>query len=111
MATRTTGAEWNKFYTDSSIWKDGTYHEDEEFTVDGAVVDDLCEIKDQAKVTVSGGIVYLDGREDYNKAPSLEAFFKRWRKTQMTAYLNVEVDKTKLEAVMKAIITAGGKIK
>lgn len=40
MATKTTGAEFKAFYSDKAWWPDGTWHEDEEVSIDGAQVDD-----------------------------------------------------------------------
>jgi len=47
---------------------------------------------------------------DGDEGPSLETYFRRWRKKQTTTFLTVECDHTKLEAVKAAIKAAGGKI-
>lgn len=111
MAIKTTGAEWKKFYTDPDFWPDGTWHDDEEITVNGDVADaddNLEMIDDSAAVTVAGGVVFIHEGDD--DGPTLEAYFKRWRKKQTTVFLSVEVSKDKVDAVAAAIAHAGGKL-
>ena len=106
-----TGAEWNRFYADAKSWPDGAWHEDEELTVDGKEPPedlDYSAVPDAAIMTVSGGVVYLDGVEEL---PSLEAYFKRWRKRQTTTVLVVEVPNKAVDAVRAAISAAGGKVR
>ena len=116
MATKTTGAELKKFYTDPSFWtEDGnTWHEEEELVVDGVPVSDeghdILNIPDNAQVTVSGGSVYNDSLWPCEKAPSFETYFKRWRKNQTTKFLSIEVPNNLLEKVIEAIKLAGGKV-
>ena len=59
-------------------------------------------------LTVAGGIVYLKGLEE---GPSLEAYFKRWRKRQTTTVLVVEVPHEAADAVRAAVAAAGGKVR
>lgn len=83
MTTKTTGAEWKRFYSDKTYWPKQAYHEDEELIVDGEPwtwTDDMMTIADAAKITVSGGVVYLN--ENDKNGPTVEAYFKRWRKAQ-----------------------------
>lgn len=112
MGTKTTGAEWKRYYSDTSAWPDGAWHDDEIITVNGVDAEDidLNEIEDSAVVVVSGG-VYLTGTHADDNAPSLETHFKRWRKAQSTTFLAVEVPNEKLEAVLQAIQQAGGNVK
>lgn len=111
MTTKTTGAEWKKFYGDREFWPYGAWHDDEEITIDGtkAPIDaDLSIVSDDAAITVAAGVVFLVA--DADDGPTLEAYFKRWRKKQTTVFLSVEVSKEKAEAVRVAIIHAGGKV-
>lgn len=111
MATKTTGAEWKRFYADPQFWPEGAWHEDEEVTIDGRTAgddDDLSMLNDTAAVTVAGGIVFVQANDD--DGPTLEAYFKRWRKQQNTVFLAVEVPREKAEAVRAAIANAGGKV-
>lgn len=111
MTTKTTGAEWKKFYADPEFWPEDAYHEDEEFTLDGASCDegiDVDMIDDVSVVTVSGGIVFI--KQSDTDRPTLENHFKRWRKKQSTVFLNIEVPKEKLEALLNAVKAAGGKV-
>ena len=111
MPVKTNGEEFKKYYTDDSIWPDGTWHDDVLITVDG-INDpgiDLCSIEDSAVVVISGG-VFLTGTDADNNAPSLETHFKRWRKAQNVVFLTVEVPRELEEAVVAAITAAGGKV-
>ena len=111
MTTKTTGAEWSAFYADKAAWPDHAWHEDETVTVDGAEVDNLefdpANLPPNARVTVSGGVVFLN--EESTNGPTLEAYFKSWRKKQNTVFMTVEVRRADAEKVQAAITTAGGK--
>lgn len=110
MATKTTGAEFKRFYEDPAYWPDGVWHEDVLFTVDGEPAGDsydMSKVPDGAQVTIEGGIVM--GPPHDGKEPSVETLFKRWRKAQTIKTLVVEVDVSKLDAVVAAIKAAGGK--
>ena len=111
MATKTTGAEFKRFYDDKAFWPDdGTYHEDETVFVDGAHVEDWDaeNMADTAQLTLSGGIVF--GPKLTGKEPSFEAYFKRWKKLQNTASFAVECSNESKDAVIAAIKAAGGKV-
>lgn len=114
MATKTTGAEFKRFYNDGAFWPkyDGnTWHEDEILTVNGVVQEegvDTDALPDEAEVKIEGGIVF--GPEWDGNEPSFEAYFKRWRKKQNTASFLVECDLSQLEAVKAAVKTAGGRV-
>ena len=60
MATKTTGAEWKRYYQDAKAWPDGWFHEDEEVTVNGVYDEDadLTAVPDDAAIVVKGGIIY-----------------------------------------------------
>lgn len=112
MTTKATGAELKAFYSDKAAWpgEDGdTWHDDELILVEGAKVEGYENIPDDAKVTIEGGVVFSKSWDD-ESAPSFETHFKRWRKTQNTAFLAVECPKDKLDAVKAAIRAAGGKV-
>lgn len=104
------GREWNKFYADESAWPESAWHEDAQITVDGELVDDefdLSAVPDTSMLTVSGGIVFLDGSvEDI----SLETHFKRWRKRQTTTVVLVEIPKVDVAEMKSVISKAGWKI-
>ena len=114
MPTKTTGAEFKRFYNDDSFWPqdDGnTWHEDETITVNGVEQTDGVDtdtLPDDAVVTIADGIVFgpkWDGNE-----PSFETYFKRWRKQQSTVSFLVECDASKLDALKAAIKAAGGRV-
>jgi len=121
MATKTTGAEFKRFYTDANYWppeanhssaQDNVWHEDATIVVNGKETgpcDDLMNIPDSAEVRLEGGIV-LGSRWQNDDEPSFETYFKRWRKEQTTKSFVVECDESKLEAVMAAVKAAGGKV-
>lgn len=113
MTVKTTGAEWSAFYADESAWPDGAWQEDQIVTVDGIEIDnsnfDKSQLSPTARITVSGGIVFLN--DDAKDGPTLEAHFKRWRRTQTTVFLTVEVSKADAKKVQAAITSAGGKWK
>jgi hypothetical protein len=105
-----TGAEWKRFYTDDEAWPDGAWHDGEEITIDGLASDDvdLSDVPDSAIIKLYGGVMYMNDTED---GPSLEAYFKRWRKRQSTTVLIVEVANELADAVRDAIVAAGGKVR
>jgi len=111
MTTKTTGAEWKRYYSDNSAWPEGACHDYEVICVDGNQIDpdaDLLEIPDSASMTIAHGTVFptreaLDG-------PSLELHFKRWRKAQNTVFFACEAPRACADAVMAAILAAGGRV-
>lgn len=108
---KVTGSEWKRFYADADAWPDGAWHENEEITIDGNAPPedfDFSAVEDGAKLTLAGGVVFMTGLEE---GPSLEAYFKRWRKRQATTVLVVEVRHDAAEAVRAAIAAAGGKVR
>lgn len=106
MTVKTTGAEFKRFYNDPAFWPEGAWHEDDDILADGEEPDILDEIPDNAMVSITGGVVFgLEGEE-----PSLEAWFRKWRKKQTTASFVVECDVTKQADIIAMIISAGGKV-
>lgn len=112
MTTKTTGAEFKRFYADAKYWPEGgdVWHEEEEVTVSGQQVEeyslDVDKMADSDIITIAGGVVFgVSTGDDI----SFETYFKRWRKEQTTVSLVVECDKAKLDAVKDAIKAAGGR--
>jgi hypothetical protein len=107
---KTTGAEWNKFYSDQDIWGNGQWHDDVVIRVDGANVEDYETLPDTAKVEIDGGYVFLSDGMD-KEGPSMETYFRQWKKNQTTIFLAVECPREKYEDVILAIKSAGGIVK
>lgn len=110
MVAKTNGAEFKRFYQDPEFWPDGAFHEDVIFKVDGETQEDGIDVqtlRDASVVTIEGGIVL--GVFNDNE-PSVEAYFKRWKKQQTLTSFLVECDVSKLEAVKAAITAAGGRV-
>ena len=106
MTVKTTGAEFKRFYADSEFWPEGASHEGEEILADGEEADTLDGISGNAVVSITGGIVLgIKGKE-----PSLESWFRAWRKKQTTASFVVECEVVDKAEVIAAIIAAGGKV-
>lgn len=111
MTVKMSGSEFKRFYNDPKIWPDDVWHEDTEMSVDGVDQPDGIDdeaLSDTAVVSISGGTVY--GPQWDGDNPSLETYFKRWRKAQALTFFTVECDKADLDAVKAAIIAAGGKV-
>ena len=110
MAVRTTGVEWKRFFNDRAAWRPGVRYEDAEIIVDDKLWEgdaaDLATIPDSAFLSISGGIVYLL-LSDTN-GPTLEVYFRRWRRLQNTVFITCEAPRTSADAVRDAIIAAGG---
>ncbi len=111
MATKTTGAEFKAFYEDKTFWPEGTWHEDEEVTIDGKLPPDgfdLSNVADNARMVLANGYVINEQDEELG---SFDGYFRKWRKKQTTTFMAVEVPQEKAEAGKAAIIAAGGKVK
>lgn len=109
MTTKTTGAEFKRFYSDKEFWPNDqgdTFHEDEILTVNGATQFDF--IPDDAEVKIEGGIVF--GPRWRGDEPSFESYFKLWRKKQNTTFFLTECDVSKFDAVKAAVKAAGGRV-
>lgn len=112
MPVKTTGLEWRKFYSDNSFWPKNSWHDEEHVLVDGAEPGDdfnFDEVADETVLTVSGGVVFLN--EDATDGPSLEAYFRRWKKKQTTSLLIVEVPREAADTMRALIVAAGGKVR
>lgn len=110
MAIKTTGAEWNKFYNDPEFWPDNVYHDDTTILVNGEPCDDVDRLSDESKVVIEEGYVVL-GDVPSEGDPSLESYFKRWRKKQSHCYVVVECKKELRQKIVDAVTAAGGKCK
>jgi len=118
MAVKCTGAEFKRFYADSKYWigpeqskEDHTWHDDGLFYVNDVEQPegiDTDQLLDTDTVKIEGGVVF--GEVVGPKEPSLESYFKRWKKEQTTTAFLVECDIAMVEAVKKAVIAAGGKV-
>ena len=104
MTVKTTGAEFKRFYNDAEFWPEGVWHEDDVILANGEEVDIIDDIPETAAVAITGGVVFgLEGEE-----PSLEAWFRKWRKKQTTASFVVECDVSKQADIIAVIISTGG---
>lgn len=115
MATKASGIEFKRFYNDPQYWPavGDTYHEDVVFIVNGQELSDERDpgsVADADVVSIDGGIVMHSPFYDAGKEPSMESYFKRWRREQNTIIVAVECDRKDLEAVQAAIKAAGGKV-
>jgi hypothetical protein len=109
---KTSGAEWKRFYTDPSVWKEGCWHEDETVDIDGLASDeDLAIVADEAKVTLIGGVFFPSADGNPDEMLSLELVFRSWRKRQTTVFLSVECSRDKEASIREAIEKAGGKVR
>ncbi|HGK7311135.1 hypothetical protein [Aeromonas caviae] len=111
MTTKTTGLEFKRFMADKVLWPGDIWHEDAAISVDGVHMPDGVDVEnlsDSAVVRIDGGAVF--GPQWDENEPSLETYFKRWRKQQTTTVFVVECDSSKLEDVKAAIKAAGGRV-
>jgi len=115
MTIKCTGAEFSRFLTDTAFWRHGngdqhTWFDEAEFSVNGVEVEDvdLAQISKTDILTLAGGIVM--GPVVGASEPSLETYFKRWKKAQSTTVLCVEMPNDKVDAIKAAIKAAGGKV-
>ena len=111
MSVKATGAEIKAFMNDDEFWsqKGESWAEEVEFEINGSVSYDLNTdtLNDDDQIKLVDGYVVMEQEEE---AVSLTTFFRRWRKTQTTAYLSVEVPKDKADIIKAAIKAAGGKV-
>jgi hypothetical protein len=106
---KVSGAEFLKFYNDPSIWKEGAYHEDVVFCVNGVEVEELPEILlDTDVVSISGGFIT---DEDGNDLGTFTGVLRKWKKKQTTAVFVVECEVFLVDYIKQCIKQAGGKVK
>lgn len=112
--TKTTGAEFKRFYNDPKYWieENDMFHEDELLMVNGVQWDndeDRDKIPDNAKVVIIGGVVFSN-EWDSDKAPGFDTFFIRWKKGQNTTILCIEVKKEEVARITALLKKEGAKI-
>lgn len=114
---KTTGAEFMEFYTDSTIWVEGLYHDGEEVYIDGSddpFDGDYTEIEPNAVIRFKDGYVMNDNNDSpdfLNSAVSFEDFFKRWRKDRKFTYLVVRVPNESVVELNSFLKTIKGSVK
>lgn len=118
MSVSCNGLDFKRFYEDPTFWtpsnytgEDHTWHEDAVMYVNGEIQAEGIETEkllDTDRVTIEGGVVF--GRVFGSSEPSMEAYFRRWKKKQPTLTLLVECDLSTLALLEAAIKGAGGKI-
>jgi len=116
MATKTTGAEFKAFIQDEAYWTGDAYFEDELLLINGVPHHDDCDldytsIEDAASITIEGGVVHDSPNWAGKDAPSLESFFKRWKKQRETQTLVIEFNKSRFGEVKEALKGLGITIK
>lgn len=111
MAVKTTGLEIKQFFEDKEYWSESgspdrhTWYDDAVFTVEGETIEDITAVADTAIVKLEGGVVF--GAVVGAAEPSLESYFKRWRKAQSNVTLVVTVEKSR-EAELRAFAASIG---
>ena len=115
MPVKTTGAEFKRFYQDDRYWPDAlsTYHDDTLFHVNGEPLADGKAIDDAQgtdSISIEYGFVMNSPFHKAGAMPTLESYFRRWKKEQTTVSFVVECDRSSLEAVKSAVLAAGGKL-
>lgn len=109
MAVKTNGAEFRRFYNDPEIWVGSTYHDDTLILENGVEVEEYDEISDEAIVTIECGTIFPEGDYSY-RGEDMLAVFRKWKKSQNTAVLVIEFDKSKLDEISAHIKKIGVKI-
>lgn len=105
---KTTGAEFKKFYDDSTFWSQGAWHDSEEVYVDDVLYgDDYSEINDYARVKIVGGSVFVSD-EPGSMICSFETYFKRWKKSQENKMIVISVPNDRVEEVLLFLKTIKG---
>lgn len=112
MSVKCTGAELNAFLDDPAFWKvggdDHTWYDDAVMTMDGADWDGDPKAEPTSKCVIEGGVVcgFVIGPAE----PSVEAYFRRWKKAQTSVLFTGNCPKEAFEAVKAAVKAAGGKV-
>ncbi len=117
MAVKTNGEEFKRFFSDPTFWfsstsvseDDHTWWEDGVITVNGVDVENPEECQDTDEITIYGGIVF--GKVVGSKEPTLESYFKRWKKAQTTCTLVVKVPVENRNGIIKLLTELGAKVK
>lgn len=105
-----TGAEWKRFYVDTSVWGDDTYWDDGFIEVDGKEFPDIAgdNVSDTAVVHVHNGYICdgLPGVPD-----DLIDAIAWWQERQSNLHFHIAVPKDKVEAVQAALEALGVELK
>lgn len=114
MTIKCTGYEWNAFYNEPEFWKEGTWWDACEITVNGLPISDdyypnADGVANTDVVKITNGVVFL--RECDDNGPSMESYFKRWRKKQTTSIFVVEAPTEKEEYIIALIRKSGCKVR
>lgn len=106
-----TGAEFKQFYSDTSIWAEDTYVEDDVLAINGEDVDgavfDPDALKDTDLVQVLSGYLVMcppGVPEDYVET------VRHWKRSRATRTLVIEVPVELLDEVVRQVQAAGGRI-
>jgi hypothetical protein len=115
MATKTNGAEFKAFLNDEHYWIGDAYFEDELLVINGIDHLDNCDldhmaIDDAASVIIHDGRVRDSVRYIGKDDPSLETFFKQWKKLSATQTLIIQFDKNRVEEITQALKALNVKI-
>jgi hypothetical protein len=116
MAINTTCEELRRFFDDKAFWPDDngeTYCDDMYLLVRNEKtweeVIDIDAVEDCAAVKIDGG--YVCGPQfNHGMGPSLESYFKKWKKKRSTETFVVSCNKEDFTAIHEAIKSLGGKI-
>lgn len=103
-AVKTTGAEFAKYYADPKVWPDGAYHDREEISVNGEYVDEYDDISGDARVLIEcGDVIFEDG-----SSVEMTKHFRKWKKSQTTAFITIECDKNLVEQIKSELKKISG---
>ena len=108
---KTTGLNFKAFYDDSSVWKDGFFHDDGQILVNGKDhIDheiDLTVIEDSDVVDFEGVDIF-DGSG--NLVMSMADAFKSWSDASVSSALLVKVPADSIEALRSYVQSLGGSV-
>lgn len=109
------GIEFKAFYNDPKYWpeKSDTYHEDVVFTLNGDPMPedfDPGKVADSDMVGFEGGIIMNSPLYKEGEGPTIETYFRRWKREQTKTRIVIECDISKVAEIEKAVRAAGGKI-
>jgi hypothetical protein len=113
MSIKMTGAEWNRFYADKTVWKEGAYHDDSYITVDGVDVDDddtinLEKLADDAVVVINCGQYYES--EKVRDPVDLLPVIRAWQDSQEFEVVSVQIRKGRKADLVGFLAVFDGKV-
>ena len=117
MTTITTGAFFKRFYQDPTIWTKGAPPKDQDEVKIHSELDDmgLKSVSDDAAVTITGGVLEIDGvvvAEEAlanNAEAVLERCFLEWYEADTMTMVYFKVPKDRVEQINSTIRALGGK--